>query len=280
MNATFYGFLLLTGIFIFSVALFKYWIFAKRRDSVETKDVGNKQGAQPILDYRRIIIDNSPLMIFFQRIEDNLTIKLRLWGGCGVLLFVAQQLGILPVGSQGLAMIMMLILILVVVMPAMLVGSMVKTKVKLMLDALPYFVDLTAVCVQAGMTVESSIKFVSERSGDLDENLSSLMRHLIKRAEVSGLEEALLELYRAMDMTEMRMFCSSLQQSVHYGTSLYEGLIDLSKDIRDLQLLESEEKIGSLSAKMSVPLIIFIMFPITILIAAPGILRIMKNAIF
>ncbi|ATV46112.1 secretion system protein [Pectobacterium brasiliense] len=244
------------------------------------EDAGNKQGAQPILDYRRIIIDNSSLMMFLQRIENNLTIKLRLWGGSGVLLFFAQQLGILPVGSQGLAMIMMLILILVIVMPAMLIGSMVKTKVKLMLDALPYFVDLTAVCVQAGMTVESAIKFVSERSGDLDRNLSSLMRHLIKRAEVSGLEEALLELYRAMDMTEMRMFCSALQQSVHYGTSLYEGLIDLSKDIRDLQLLESEEKIGSLSAKMSVPLIIFIMFPITILVAAPGILRIMKNAIF
>ncbi|GKW04290.1 type II secretion system F family protein [Pectobacterium carotovorum] len=280
MNATLYGFLLLTGTFIFSVALFRYWTFAKRRNSVETEDVGNKQGVQPILDYRRIIIDNSSLMIFLQRIEDSLTIKLRLWGGSGVLLFVTQQLGILPVGSQGLAMIMMLILILVIVMPAMLIGSMVKTKVKRILDALPYFVDLTAVCVQAGMTVESAIKFVSERSGDLDENLSSLMRHLIKRAEVSGLEEALLELYRAMDMTEMRMFCSALQQSVHYGTSLYEGLIDLSKDIRDLQLLESEEKIGSLSAKMSVPLIIFIMFPITILIAAPGILRIMKNAIF
>ena len=33
-------------------------------------------------------------------------------------------------------------------------------------------------------------------------------------------------------------------------------------------------------AKMSVPLILFIMFPITILIAAPGILRIMQNAHF
>ncbi|MDN6450023.1 MAG: type II secretion system F family protein, partial [Enterobacterales bacterium] len=142
------------------------------------------------------------------------------------------------------------------------------------------FVDLIAVCVQAGMTVESSVKFIAERSDDLDKNLADLMSHLVRRAEVSGLEEGLMDLYRSMDMTEMRMFCATLQQSVHYGTSLYENLMELSKDIRDMQLLSSEEKIGKLSAKMSVPLILFIMFPITILIAAPGILRIMQNAHF
>lgn len=280
MNTLFYWMVLLPGLLLFFLALFKFQLWGKRRKVIEPEEVGGKKGEQPLLDYRAIIISNSTLLTFLQRIDDNLSLKLRLWGGVGVLLLGAKLLGLLPISSKALAMIMMLVMVMVIVAPAMFIKPMLKTKMKLMLDALPYFVDLIAVCIQAGMTVESAIKFISERSDDLDENLASLMRYLVKRAGVSGLEEALLELYRAIDKTEMRMFCSALQQSVHYGTSLYENLMELSKDIRDLQLLESEEKIGSLSAKMSVPLILFIMFPITVLIAAPGILRIMKNAMF
>ncbi|HDR1493492.1 TPA: type II secretion system F family protein, partial [Pasteurella multocida] len=48
-------------------------------------------------------------------------------------------------------------------------------------------------------------------------------------------------------------------------------------DIREIQLLIIEEKLGTLSAKMSIPLILFIMFPIIILILAPGIMRVFPN---
>ncbi|MEC8483612.1 MAG: type II secretion system F family protein, partial [Pseudomonadota bacterium] len=48
---------------------------------------------------------------------------------------------------------------------------------------------------------------------------------------------------------------------------------NLSSEIRAVQMLSIEEKIGKLAAKMSVPLILFIMFPIVILIAAPGVMR-------
>jgi tight adherence protein C len=43
-------------------------------------------------------------------------------------------------------------------------------------------------------------------------------------------------------------------------------------------MLGLEERIGKLAAKMSVPLIVFIMIPIVILIAAPGVMRLMLNA--
>lgn len=75
------------------------------------------------------------------------------------------------------------------------------------------------------------------------------------------------------------MFCSCLLQSVHYGASLYEALSELAKDMREMQLLQVEEKIGKLSAKMSVPLVLFIMFHIVILIISPSLLRILQNGI-
>lgn len=272
--------MLLLGILLVLMAIRQQQHWKKQRDIIEPKKVGKQQNQFSTIDYRALIISNSPWLTFLNELEKSLPLKARICGAIGGVLLVLTVIGVLSISMKALAMIMLFVFMIVLVLPAMMLNPAINTRIKLMMDALPYFVDLIAVCVQAGMTVESSVKFIAERSDDLDKNLADLMSHLVRRAEVSGLEEGLMDLYRSMDMTEMRMFCATLQQSVHYGTSLYENLMELSKDIRDMQLLSSEEKIGKLSAKMSVPLILFIMFPITILIAAPGILRIMQNAHF
>ncbi|AWV44638.1 secretion system protein [Hafnia alvei] len=272
--------MLLLGILLVLMAIRQQQHWKKQRDIIETKKEGKQQNQFSTIDYRALIISNSPWLTFLNELEKSLPLKARICGAIGGVLLVLTVIGVLSISMKALAMIMLFVFMIVLVLPAMMLNPAINTRIKLMMDALPYFVDLIAVCVQAGMTVESSVKFIAERSDDLDKNLADLMSHLVRRAEVSGLEEGLMDLYRSMDMTEMRMFCATLQQSVHYGTSLYENLMELSKDIRDMQLLSSEEKIGKLSAKMSVPLILFIMFPITILIAAPGILRIMQNAHF
>lgn len=272
--------MLLLGILLVLMAIRQQQHWKKQRDIIEPKKEGKQQNQFSTIDYRALIISNSPWLTFLNELEKSLPLKARICGAIGGVLLVLTIIGVLSISMKALAMIMLFVFMIVLVLPAMMLNPAINTRIKLMMDALPYFVDLIAVCVQAGMTVESSVKFIAERSDDLDKNLADLMSHLVRRAEVSGLEEGLMDLYRSMDMTEMRMFCATLQQSVHYGTSLYENLMELSKDIRDMQLLSSEEKIGKLSAKMSVPLILFIMFPITILIAAPGILRIMQNAHF
>lgn len=272
--------MLLLGILLVLMVIRQQQHWKKQRDIIEPKKEGKQQNQFSTIDYRALIISNSPWLTFLNELEKSLPLKARICGAIGGVLLVLTVIGVLSISMKALAMIMLFVFMIVLVLPAMMLNPAINTRIKLMMDALPYFVDLIAVCVQAGMTVESSVKFIAERSDDLDKNLADLMSHLVRRAEVSGLEEGLMDLYRSMDMTEMRMFCATLQQSVHYGTSLYENLMELSKDIRDMQLLSSEEKIGKLSAKMSVPLILFIMFPITILIAAPGILRIMQNAHF
>ncbi|GLR07771.1 secretion system protein [Mixta theicola] len=272
--------ILLLGALISCLALRQQWRLKQRRKVIEPGNEIQRQKTQTLQDYHALIIANSQWLSFLQRLDDSLSMKLRICGAMGALILAVSTFGIFTVSVKGLAVSLLLVMVVVIILPALLIRMAMTGHIKKIMDALPYFIDLVAVCVQAGLTVENALKFVAERADNLDKNLASIMRHLIKRAEVSGLEESLLELYRAMDMTEIRMFCATLQQSVHYGTSLYDTLMELSKDIRELQLLEAEERIGKLSAKMSVPLIIFIMFPITILIAAPGILRVMKNAIF
>ncbi len=280
MNTPVYLLILILGITTLVISSRRIARLNKTTRAIDNKPLIIKKSHSGSLDLQSILIANSPWLSMLQRLDQSPASKLKILASIGAVVLLINMLGITSFTMKDIAMQMVLLLVVIIVTPALLQKPALSTRRKLMTDALPYLIDLLAVCVQAGMTVEHAIKFIARHSDNIDPNLTSLMQQLTKHAEVSGLEEALMDLYRSVDLTEMRMFCSSLQQSVHYGTSLYDNLIELSRDMREMQLLRSEEQIGKLSARMSVPLILFIMFPIIVLIAAPGILRIFKNAVF
>ncbi|GKX56529.1 hypothetical protein SOASR030_26410 [Leminorella grimontii] len=228
-------------------------------------------------EYESLIINNSRIIRFFNELDKNVGHKLMLSSASTLLAYLAAKCVDIHISLDGVAIIAVLMLIVAIVVPAQVRNAMMKRKVAAMMNDMPYFIDLVAVCVQAGMTIESSLEYVSARFGDMNADLAKTLDRVIRQAEVRGLESALKELYATLPTLEIKMLCSTLGQSVYFGTSVYEQLMDLSKDIRDIQLLGTEEKVGKLSAKMSIPLILLVMFPIVILIAAPGLLRILSH---
>lgn len=138
---------------------------------------------------------------------------------------------------------------------------------------LPYFIDLLGVCVQTGMTIEASFIYITKEVAVFDKDLAYMIKKTTDRSKIVGLPKALNELLERVPSNEMRSFVSTINQSLQYGTSIYDVLLTLAKDIRELQMLTLEEKVGKLSAKMSIPLILFIMLPIVILVAGPGVMR-------
>lgn len=169
-------------------------------------------------------------------------------------------------------------LVIIIIGPDAYLNLRKRALVKAISNRLPYMLDLMAVCVQTGMTIEASITYLSREMAAFDRDLSFLLTRVNERSRIVGLEQALEELYQRVPSNEMRSFVMTLNQSLQYGTSIYGVLTTLSADIREVQLLQVEEKIGQLAAKMSIPLIVFIMVPIVILIAAPGIMRMLANA--
>ncbi|PMG58062.1 type II secretion system F family protein, partial [Vibrio lentus] len=131
-------------------------------------------------------------------------------------------------------------------------------------NQLPYLLDLMSMCVQTGMTVESSIQYLSSEIQGLDKDLSHTVNLVNDRAQLVGLDKALDELYERYPSSEVRRFVLTLKQSLQYGSSIYSVLNNLASDIREVRMLALEEKIGKLSAKMSVPLILFILIPIVV----------------
>ena len=129
--------------------------------------------------------------------------------------------------------------------------------------------------------IQDVFKNIKENAGTklLNRDLALVMLRMIRKADVTGLETGLQDLAQSLPTPEVKMFCTVLQQSLNFGSSIYSHLIQLSADLREMQLLVIEEKLGTLSAKMSIPLIIFIMVPIIILIVAPGVMRVFPSVL-
>ncbi|OIQ25101.1 type II secretion system F family protein [uncultured Vibrio sp.] len=165
----------------------------------------------------------------------------------------------------------------VIALPDIVLNSMAKSRQRRISHQMPYLIDLMAICVQTGMTIEASMKYLSIEMKSFDQELSSLLDSTNQRARLVGVENALEELYRKVPSPEVRSFVMTLTQSIQHGSSIYNVLTTLAGDIREVQMLELEEEIGKLAAKMSIPLIVFILIPIVFVIAAPGVMRMMLN---
>jgi tight adherence protein C len=168
-------------------------------------------------------------------------------------------------------------LVAAIILPDVYLATKAKNLCLKISTQLPYLLDLMAVCVQTGMTIEATMSYLSKEMSDFDRDLSYMLNITNERSKIVGLDTALEELYQRVPTNEMRSFVMTLTQSLKFGSSIYQTLTTLASDIREVQMLQIEEKIGKLSAKMSVPLILFIMFPIIILVAAPGIMRMMQG---
>jgi tight adherence protein C len=175
--------------------------------------------------------------------------------------------------TNSLIAIMAIWLVCILILPDSYLAMRSKSlKIKVS-NKLPYLIDLLAVCVQTGMTIEASMTYLSKEMTSFDKDLGVILNKTNDRTKIIGLEQALEELYIRVPSNEMRSFVMTINQSLQYGTSIYNVLTTLSADIREVQILSIEESVGKLSAKMSIPLILFIMFPIIIIVAAPGVLR-------
>ena len=249
-------------------------ILAGRFSEANESDAANKNKTKQQIELELLLINNNPLLKALGIIDKNIKLKLAIM----TLVFFVYYL-FFGRDAEGFSLIIscLLIFIGIIIVPGFLTGFVLKSKTKNIMNDLTSFIDLVAVNVQTGVSIEAALKQVATDFKKLNPDLSYVMLRVIRKSELTGMSQALQDLAISLPTTEIRMFCTVMQQSLNFGSSIYDQLIQLSSDIRELQLLTIEEKLGTLSAKMSVPLILFIMFPIIILILAPGVLRVFPN---
>ncbi|USD38918.1 MULTISPECIES: type II secretion system F family protein [Ferrimonas] len=162
------------------------------------------------------------------------------------------------------------------VVPDLYLEMRAKRLIRQISGRLPFLLDLMNVCVHTGMTIEASLAHLAGELVMVDPHLARVVRVTVERSKVVGIEKAINEFYELVPTSETQSFVMTIVQSLQYGSSVGPVLSSLATDIREINMMNLEEKIGKLGAKMSIPLILFIMVPIVVLIAAPGIVRMMS----
>lgn len=224
-----------------------------------------------------VLEQNNPLLNLYRRLDGSILSKVLLAVLAFGIIVVVFRVSGSELSRESWLMAGVFSLVATIILPGMARAMFVKRRLKTLSAELPWMIELLAVSVQCGMTIEQAFSFLADKMDGINPDFVPFLTRLVRRTEVSGLSVALEHFYRELPSAETRMFCAMLQQSIRYGSSMYEQLVELAREIREVQLLGTEEKIGQLGAKMSVPLILFFMFPVVVIVAAPGVMRVMSN---
>ena len=85
--------------------------------------------------------------------------------------------------------------------------------------------------------------------------------------------QALDHLNARTDLASIRGVVNTLLQTERYGTPLAASLRVLAAEFRHERLMKAEEKAAKLPAKLTVPMILFIMPALFVVLIGPAIIR-------
>jgi tight adherence protein C len=128
-------------------------------------------------------------------------------------------------------------------------------------DGFPDLLDLLVASVEAGLSLDAAVTRVTEELVRRYPNLTVHLRFLVLELRAGrARKDAWSALADRLGIDDARTLATMLRQSEEMGTSLSETLSVFSQDMRARRMLKAEEKALALSAKLTVPLILFI-FP-------------------
>jgi tight adherence protein C len=128
-------------------------------------------------------------------------------------------------------------------------------------EGFPDLLDLLVASVEAGLSLDAAVSRVTEELDRRYPNLTIHLRMLVLELRAGrARKDAWGSLADRLGIEDARSLATMLRQAEEMGTSLGETLSIFSQDMRAKRMLRAEEKALALSAKLTVPLILFI-FP-------------------
>ncbi len=128
-------------------------------------------------------------------------------------------------------------------------------------DGFPDLLDLLVASVEAGLSLDAAVGRVTEELERRYPTLTVHLRFLVLELRAGrARKDAWTAFADRLGIDDARQLATMLRQAEEMGTSLGETLSVFSADMRSKRMLRAEEKALGLSAKLTLPLILFI-FP-------------------
>ncbi|MEJ2123547.1 MAG: type II secretion system F family protein [Alphaproteobacteria bacterium] len=162
--------------------------------------------------------------------------------------------------------------------PMFIIRKGIEKRRKSIGKGLPDALELLAVCVEAGLSLENGLQRVSR---ELKHSQPALAEELSQTwAEINILpdrDQALTNFADRVDLPSVRSVVNTLSQTLRYGTPLARSLRVVAGDVRNDQLTLMEERANKLPAMMTVPVMVFIMPTIFLIVGGPAALKLMDT---
>lgn len=159
-------------------------------------------------------------------------------------------------------------------LPDILVKNAIDKRADKIRKGLPDALDLMVICAEAGLSLDSLLKRVSEEFGtSCPELADELALTSLELGFLPDRRQALLNFAARTDSPGTRGLINGLLQSDKYGTPLAQTLRVLSAEYREERMLKAEEKAARLPAMLTVPMIIFILPPLFVVLIGPAVLE-------
>lgn len=194
--------------------------------------------------------------------------------GLAILLFwsLLPDVAALRFGMVGIAAYVGLLL------PRIVLDKMVRRRQLAISDSFPDALDLMVICANAGLGLNATIQRVAIELELLAPELTDEFALTAAQLQLSGdPAEVLQEMAERIDLDSLRSLASTLVQSRQYGTPISEALRVLAASERTARRMRTEEAAAKLSAKMTLPIMLFILPTVLLIVAAPAVLGLMAS---
>jgi tight adherence protein C len=145
---------------------------------------------------------------------------------------------------------------------------------------MPDALDLTVICVEAGLSLDQALMRVGEDLHHAHPDLSEefYLLNLELRAGKPR-AEALRNLYNRTGVDDIKALVTTLVQTDRFGTSIAQALRVHSDSLRTERRQRAEEQAAKTTIKMVPPLVVFVLPSIIIVTLGPAIIQLYRTLV-
>ena len=158
--------------------------------------------------------------------------------------------------------------------PRFFLKRMIKDRQHRIRLALPDALDLTVICVEAGLALDQAMMRVGQDLHHAHPDLSDEF-HLVNLEMRAGKPraEALRNLVDRTGVDDIRSLVGTLIQTDRFGTSIAQALRVHSDSLRTARRQRAEEQAAKTTIKMVPPLVVFILLPFLFVTVGPALIQ-------
>jgi len=144
--------------------------------------------------------------------------------------------------------------------------------------AIPDALDLTVVCVEAGLGLDQSLMRIGQEIRPIHRDLSDELRLLnLETNAGKSRAQSLRNLANRTEVDDLKALVAVLIQTDKFGTSVAQSLRVFSDSLRVKRRQRAEERSAKTTIKMIPPLVFFIMPSIFVVVLGPAIITLVQE---